>query len=134
MFDRVGTHPNPKGWLQYAGACYIIPIKGNGASDLVQLKIFDDAETDCTNRGPDGHLAIITNRYQQAFLSAMMYRTNLFSRPYIGVLGAPNDRTFYYSDNDRLVFSNWEGKSPKMSPEERRCVVMNWHPQERGQG
>ena len=58
-----------KGWYQFAGACYIIPVSGNGLSDLSQLKAYDMAETKCQEFGSDSHLAIITNRYQMAFIS-----------------------------------------------------------------
>jgi len=64
----------------------------------------------------------------------MMYKTNLFSRPWIGVLGAPNDHYFYYVDNSRLVFSNWGAFAPGVEITERRCVVMDWHPSDRGEG
>lgn len=124
----------PEGWLQYAGACYMIPIQGNGVNEGKQLLIFDMAEKDCADRGPDGHLAIITNRFQQAFIASMMYKTNLWSRPYIGVMGSANDHYFYYVDNSRLVYSNWGANNPGQPIEDRRCVVMDWHPGDRDEG
>ena len=79
-------------------------------------------------------MAVITNRFQQAFIASMMYQKNMMSRPYIGVQAAANDRYFFYSDNSRLVFSNWEATNPNQGIEERRCVVMSWTPREEDRG
>ena len=71
---------------------------------------------------------MITDFYHQAWLSAMMYKKDLWSRPYIGVLGAQNDHYFYYVDNSRLVFSNWAPHKPNGDMSDRRCVVMQYTP------
>ena len=61
----------------------------------------------------------------------MMYQQNLQSRPFIGVQSAQNDHYFHYVDQDRLVFSNWAPKNPRLSDETSRCTVMDWHPADR---
>ena len=124
----------PDGWWQFAGACYQIPTSGSGAADAFDLKRYDEAEKDCTTRGGDAHLAILTNRFHQAFIAGMLFKQDLWSRPYIGVLGAANDHYFYYVDSSRLVFSNWAAHRPSKGIEDRRCVLMDWHPDDRDEG
>ena len=126
----------PEGWLQFAGACYVIPIQGNGAAEGLQLKNFVGAEQDCQSRSPEGHLAMITNqvsftslllltffKFHKAFLASQFYRLNLWSTPYIGIHAEPQNGEFYYVDHDPLVYSNWKAKNPNM-PEGKSCSYL----------
>ena len=58
----------------------------------------------------------------------MLYGTHLVAWPFIGIQAHPDDRYFYYIDNERLTFSYWAARNPRAEIEERRCVTMNWQP------
>ena len=48
----------PKGWTQFAGNCYVIPITGNEVNSALKLKTYQAALDDCQKRGEDASLGM----------------------------------------------------------------------------
>jgi len=107
----------PTEWYQFAGNCYRIPITTNTAADLIRLKMQKGAQEDCLALDLNANLAIIINKYHQAFLSAIFVDIDIISRPYIGVESTANDHTFIYPTKQRITYSNWAPSKPNSPPD-----------------
>ena len=62
-----------------------------------------------------------------------MFLGNHYSRSYIGVTASSDDYYFHYSTGDRLQWTNWGPNRPNKEPNDKRCVVMEWHPTDSGE-
>ena len=62
-----------------------------------------------------------------------MFLGNHHSRSYIGVTASSDDYYFHYSTGDRLQWTNWGPNRPNKEPNDKRCVVMEWHPTDSGE-
>ena len=120
----------PVGWEQFAGNCYITPVKGNTANDNKNYKQFAQAQAECKKLDTEADLAVIINQFHQAWVNSMLYLDNHRSRLYIGVMGSHDDHYFHYSTGERLAYSNWAANKPDSATDSQRCVVIEWHPED----
>ena len=94
----------PAGWEQFAGNCYITPVKGNTANDNKNYKTFQNAQAECKKLDQTADLVVIINKFHQAWVNSMLYLDNHRSRLYIGVVGSLNDHYFHYSTGEPLAY------------------------------
>ncbi|XP_030828651.1 macrophage mannose receptor 1 [Strongylocentrotus purpuratus] len=92
----------PTGWLKYMSSCYQL---------VTTQKTWTDANTDCVNK--NGRLAIINNKYEQAYLASVMGAIYTYSFDYwIGLSDTDIPGTYLWVDGSYPILSAWAPSQP----------------------
>eukprot|EP00057_Strongylocentrotus_purpuratus_P029711 XP_011684185.1 PREDICTED: macrophage mannose receptor 1-like [Strongylocentrotus purpuratus] len=89
-------------WLKYMSSCYQL---------VTDQKTWTDAKTDCVNK--NGRLAIINNKYEQAYLASVMGAIYTYSFDYwIGLSDTDIPGTYLWVDGSYPTLSAWAPSQP----------------------
>ncbi|XP_041458281.1 macrophage mannose receptor 1-like isoform X1 [Lytechinus variegatus] len=102
----------PIGWLKYMSSCYEL---------VTDQKIWIDAKADCLNK--NGRLAIINDKYEQAYLASLMGAIYFYTFDYwIGLSDTDIPGTYLWVDGSHPTLSAWAPTQP--DPYLGDCVAL----------
>ncbi|XP_071511250.1 macrophage mannose receptor 1-like [Diadema antillarum] len=109
------TEGCPTGWLKYMSTCYLLV-------DGTEKKTWDNARQDCLSR--NARLAVITTKYEQAYLASLMAALHVYDGEYyIGLSDTQTPGTYRWVDGSYPTLSPW---GPGQPDDTRfgQCVAM----------
>uniref|UniRef100_H2XKA0 C-type lectin domain-containing protein n=1 Tax=Ciona intestinalis TaxID=7719 RepID=H2XKA0_CIOIN len=97
----------PAGWTTYGSKCYLEV----GLTDNSLRKNWNDAEAYCNNN--HAYLASVPNAYYNSFLTSQLFGATI--NIWIGFNAQGTSRTFKWSDNEDVTYTNWAPNEPNNS-------------------
>ncbi|XP_078493515.1 uncharacterized protein LOC100176392 isoform X1 [Ciona intestinalis] len=115
----------PAGWTTYGSKCYLEV----GLTDNSLRKNWNDAETYCNTQS--AYLASVPNAYYNSFLTSQLFGATI--NIWIGFNAQGTSRTFKWSDNEDVTYTNWAPDEPNNSGGLEECGEIIWSSDKAGQ-